>query len=90
MHHQLQPQGVCPRKITFDLEDDVLHNVQFHGGCPGNLEAISRAVEGMTVGQVEQLFRGIDCGDKGTSCSDQLAALARRAYEEQCASKALA
>lgn len=85
MHHQLKPQGVCPHKITFDLEGNVLHNVQFHGGCPGNLQAISRAVEGMTVERLEQLFRGIDCGGRGTSCSDQLAALVRRTFDAQSA-----
>lgn len=83
MHYQMKPHGVCSRQITFDLDGNVLHNVQFTGGCPGNLKAISRAVEGMTVEQVEHLFRGIDCGGKGTSCSDQLAALVRSAYDEQ-------
>ena len=73
MHFQMTPRGVCSRRISFDLDGDVLHNVHFQGGCPGNLEAISRAVDGMTVDQVERLFKGIDCGGKGTSCSDQLA-----------------
>ena len=82
MHYKLAPRGVCARQISFDLEGDVLHNVHFVGGCPGNLEAISRAVEGMTVEQVERLFRGIDCGGKGTSCSDQLAVLVRSAYTQ--------
>ncbi len=85
LHYQFKPHGVCSRQITFDLEDNVLHNVHFQGGCPGNLEAISRAVEGMTVEQVERLFKGIDCGGKGTSCSDQLATLVRRAYDAQAA-----
>ena len=83
MHFQMKPRGVCSRQISFDLDGNVLHHVHFQGGCPGNLEAISRAVEGMTVEQVERLFQGIDCGGKGTSCSDQLASLVRRAYDEQ-------
>lgn len=83
MHFQMTPRGVCSRRISFDLDGNVLHNVQFQGGCPGNLQAISRAVDGMTVEQVENLFRGIDCGGRGTSCSDQLATLVRQAYEEQ-------
>lgn len=83
MHYQMRPRGVCSRQISFDLEGNVLHNVRFLGGCSGNLQGISRAVEGMTVEQVERLFRGIDCGGKGTSCPDQLAALVRQAYNEQ-------
>ena len=83
MHYQMKPRGVCSRQISFDLDGNVLHNVHFQGGCPANLEAISRAVEGMTVEQIERLFKGIDCGGKGTSCSDQLASLVRRAYDEQ-------
>lgn len=83
MHHQLTPHNVCPREITFDLDGDIVHNLAFRGGCPGNLQALSRACEGMTVGQIEHLFTGIDCGGKGTSCSDQLALLVRSAYEKQ-------
>lgn len=83
MHHKFQPHGICPHQITFDLEGDVVRNVHFDGGCSGNLQAISRAVEGMTAQQVEQLFKGIECGSRGTSCSDQLATLVRRALEEQ-------
>ena len=83
MHFQLTRKGVCSRRISFDLDGNVLHNVEFQGGCPGNLQALSRVVDGMTVEQIEGLFKGIDCGGRGTSCSDQLATLVRRAYEEQ-------
>ena len=69
-------------KISFDLEGDTVHNVSFLGGCNGNLQAISRVVEGMTVAQIEGYFKGISCGGKGTSCSDQLAAAVRAAYEQ--------
>ena len=55
------PQGVCSRKINFDIIDGKLHNVRFTGGCPGNLIAISKLVEGN------------QCGMRGTSCADQLA-----------------
>ena len=81
-HYQVKPQGVCARRISFDLDGNIIHNVAFQGGCPGNLQALSRAMDGMTVEQAEKLFRGIDCGGKGTSCSDQFAQLVRRAYEE--------
>lgn len=82
MHYQVKPHGVCSRSIAFDLEGDVVHNVEFIGGCQGNLLAISRIVDGMTIDQIEQAFKGIDCGGRGTSCSDQFATLLRRTYEE--------
>lgn len=82
MHYQVKPRGVCPRMISFDLEGNIVHNVEFSGGCPGNLQAISRLVDGMTIEELEKNFIGIDCGGKGTSCSDQLARLIRRTYDE--------
>lgn len=82
MRHEIKPQGVCPSRISFDLEGDVVHNVSFTGGCNGNLQAISRVVEGMTVEQLEKYFQGISCNGRGTSCSDQLARAARQKFEE--------
>ena len=58
-HFDYKPHGVCPMRISFDLEGDTVHNVSFTGGCNGNLQAISRVVEGMTVDQIEGYFRGI-------------------------------
>lgn len=83
MQYQYRPRGICPRQISFELDGDVVHNVSFLGGCNGNLQAISRVVDGMTVEQIEGYFKGIDCGGKGTSCSDQLATAVRKALEEQ-------
>ncbi len=80
-HYDYEPHGVCPVKISFDLENNTVHNVSFRGGCNGNLQAISRVVEGMTIEQIEGYFRGINCSGKGTSCSDQLAIAVRSAYE---------
>ena len=56
-HFDYKPHGVCPMRISFDLEGDTVHNVSFTGGCNGNLQAISRVVEGMTVDQIEGYFR---------------------------------
>lgn len=81
MKYEYKPRGVCPSRITFELEGDVVHNVSFTGGCNGNLQAISRVVEGMTVEQVERYFKGISCSGKGTSCSDQLARAVRETLE---------
>ena len=67
------PQGVCSRKINFDIIDGTLHNVRFTGGCPGNLIAISKLVEGKDAKEVASLLEGNQCGMRGTSCADQLA-----------------
>lgn len=83
MQYEIKPHGVCPTRISFDLDGDIVHNVSFTGGCNGNLQAISRVVEGMTVEQIESYFKGISCGEKGTSCSDQLACAVREKYEQQ-------
>ena len=67
------PQGVCSRKINFDIVDGKLHNVRFTGGCPGNLIAISKLVEGKDAREIANLLEGNQCGMRGTSCADQLA-----------------
>lgn len=66
------PSGVCSRQITFDIIDGKLHNVRFLGGCPGNLLAIGKLVEGKDAREIAELLAGNDCGNKGTSCADQL------------------
>ena len=66
-------KGVCSRKITFDIVDGKLHNVQFEGGCPGNLLAIGKLVEGKDALEIAELLAGNDCRGRGTSCADQLA-----------------
>ncbi|HWR38523.1 MAG TPA: TIGR03905 family TSCPD domain-containing protein [Patescibacteria group bacterium] len=65
-------QGVCAKEINFDVQNGRLKNVRFHGGCPGNLQAISILLEDMPVGDVIGKFRGNIC-QNGTSCTDQLA-----------------
>lgn len=77
------PQGVCPRSIAIDLDGDVIRHVEFAGGCAGNLKAISKVVEGMTVDQVADLWEGNTCGRKPTSCADQLVRGLRAARREQ-------
>jgi len=65
-------RGTCSRSIEFDVEDGILKNVRFVGGCDGNLQGISNLVKGMKVEDVIERLKGIDCGGKGTSCPDQL------------------
>jgi len=66
------PEGVCSTKIEFEVENGMLKKVNFVGGCPGNLNAISKLVEGMPVEKVIEIFKGNICRN-GTSCTDQLA-----------------
>lgn len=65
--------GVCAKDIDFDIVDNKVVNVQFHGGCNGNLQGISKLIEGMEVGKVVESLSGLGCGHKKTSCPDQLA-----------------
>lgn len=67
------PRGVCSRLITITVENGVVEDVKFTGGCNGNTQGISMLVKGMSVEDVIQRLDNIDCGGRGTSCPDQLA-----------------
>lgn len=67
------PRGVCSRNISFELENGIISNVKFTGGCHGNLQGISKLVEGMPAEEVIKRLENINCNGKGTSCPDQLA-----------------
>ncbi len=69
---EYKPEGVCASKIEFDITDGKLHNVKFVGGCPGNLKAISKLIEGADAENVAKILRGNICGKRNTSCADQL------------------
>lgn len=76
--------GVCSRKISFDIVNNKLINVAFLGGCNGNLQGISRLVEGMNPEEAIKKLKGIRCGDKSTSCPDQLSkAISQAIYSGQ-------
>ncbi len=70
---EYKTKGTCSQKIFFDLEDGKVKNVQFLGGCNGNLKGIAKLVEGMDIDEVITRVEGIHCGMKSTSCPDQLA-----------------
>ena len=72
MQHYI-PSGVCSNQIDFAIENDLVRSVSFIGGCHGNLAGISKLIEGMPAEVVIQKLSGIRCGDKATSCPDQLA-----------------
>ena len=73
MQYEYQTNGTCSRSILFDVEDGKVKNVQFIGGCNGNLKGIGVLVEGMDIDEVISRVEGIHCGMKSTSCPDQLA-----------------
>ncbi|MCI8474683.1 MAG: TIGR03905 family TSCPD domain-containing protein [Oscillospiraceae bacterium] len=68
-----QPQGVCSQQMKIKVEEGIVKSLQVMGGCHGNLQGISKLVEGMKVEDVIQRLEGIRCGGKPTSCPDQLA-----------------
>lgn len=81
MKYSYNTKGTCSSKIEFDIEGDVITNVVFYGGCNGNLKAIPKLVDGMTVDYIEEKVKGVKCGFKNTSCADQLACAVREAYD---------
>ncbi len=82
MQYRYKPSMVCATEINFTLDGDVVRNVSFTGGCNGNLKAVSKLVDGMTVSEIESKLAGNTCGYKPTSCADQLAKAVRKAYDE--------
>ena len=82
MNYKYRTKMVCSTEINFTLDGDKVTNVSFVGGCNGNLKAISKLVDGMTVEQIEDKLSGNTCGYKPTSCADQLAKAVREAYDE--------
>jgi uncharacterized protein (TIGR03905 family) len=81
--YSYQPQVVCSKAINFSLDEEgKIHNVRFTGGCPGNLAAISKLVEGADADSIAGILRGNDCGGRGTSCGDQLAIALTNALNE--------
>lgn len=73
MQFEYKTKGTCASKILFDMEDGIVSNVRFVGGCSGNTQGVARLTEGMPVDEVISRLQGIRCGMKPTSCPDQLA-----------------
>ena len=82
MQYEYKTFGTCSQRILFEVEGDIVKNVQFIGGCNGNLKGIGSLVEGMKVDEVISRLAGTTCGMKETSCPDQLAR-ALKASKEQ-------
>lgn len=82
MQYKFTPSGVCSMQITFDMENDIVTNVKFLGGCAGNTQGVARLCEGRDANELVEILEGIRCGYKGTSCPDQLAQAIKTALEE--------
>lgn len=81
--YAFKPEGVCSHKISFGIEDGKLHDVKFDGGCPGNLQAIGKLIEGKDAGEIAALLKGNQCGRRGTSCADQLSIALEKALARE-------
>ena len=79
MQFEFKTSGTCSQRIFFEIEDNKVKNVQFMGGCNGNLQGISKLVEGMDIDEAISRIDGIHCGSKPTSCPDQLANALKKA-----------
>ena len=83
MTYTYATSGTCSKQIDFELDGNIIKAVAFTGGCHGNLQGISKLVEGMTAEEAIKRLRGIRCGSKVTSCPDQLAVALEAALEKQ-------
>ncbi len=81
--YNYKTSGVCSQNILIKVEGDIIEEVQFIGGCPGNLQGIGKLVKGKKLDEVAELLSGISCGGKPTSCPDQLARALKAISERQ-------
>ena len=77
-----KPHGVCSQIIKLELENDIIKHVEFIGGCNGNLKGIASLVTGMKAQDAIERIEGITCGNKPTSCPDQLAHALKQALAQ--------
>ena len=82
MNYSYLTKNTCSKKIDFEINEDIVTNIRFTGGCDGNLKAVSKLVDGFTVDQIVDKLKGNTCGNKLTSCADQLAIAVSQAYSE--------
>lgn len=83
MKYTYTTSGTCSRQIEIEVEDGIVKDVFFNGGCHGNTQGISSLVKGMKVEEVISRLKGIRCNAKPTSCPDQLARALRLCQEQQ-------
>ena len=77
-----QTSGTCAVAIEFEVENDTIKSCEFYGGCNGNTQGVARLVTGRNIDEVIDTLEGIPCGNRPTSCPDQLAR-ALKAYKQE-------
>lgn len=82
MKYIYEPQGVCSMQMIFDIEENIVKDLQIIGGCPGNTVGVAALIKGKKVDEIIELLKGIQCGMKGTSCPDQIA-IALQEYKKK-------
>lgn len=73
MHYIYNTKGSCARTIEFDINNEIVTNIKFNGGCPGNLKMLSKIMDNWSKEEIIKMCKGNTCGLKPTSCADQLA-----------------
>lgn len=81
MRYNYLTENTCSQMISFDLNDNIVTNIKYMGGCNGNLQSLERILDGWTVEDIENKLGDIKCGRRPTSCSGQLAIAVRKAYD---------
>lgn len=81
MRYSYKTRGTCSQVINFNIDGNMITDIEFIGGCNGNLKAVSKLCDGMTVEEIESKLLGNQCGMRGTSCADQFAKAVREALE---------
>ena len=81
-HIEYKTHGTCSKMIIMDVEDDVIKDCQYIGGCMGNTQGVAALVKGLTVDEAINKLKGIRCGSKPTSCPDQLATALQEAKNQ--------
>ncbi len=81
MRYEYKTENTCAQVISFDVDGNRISNIEFYGGCNGNLKAIAKLLDGATVEEIEEKLLGNTCGRRPTSCTDQLAKAVRKAYD---------
>ena len=83
MKYEYKTTGVCSSAVSFDINDGIVTNIRFTGGCNGNLKAISKLLDGKSAEYIEKTLKGNTCGYRSTSCADQLSVAVKKAREKE-------
>ena len=83
MEYRYSPRGVCSYEMIIKLNRNTIEEVKIHGGCAGNTVGLTQLLKGMNIDEAIKRLKGIQCGNRGTSCPDQLAIALEEAKKEK-------